>query len=190
MNKNKKWYIINWSSGWRRCIKLFKLYPIVDQSNKDMFLVFGYKNLTSGDKETYYLLRDLALLQEKTTGTCECKVTLSYLADVFNTTIECQSRRITNLKNSHLLTITKTGNSKSNASIYVPIIRVMPDSTLISTIIRLLRRKNILELIKQYIDEKDNLIKENILKDIKKCLAKTPYHKHLLPTELKKILSF
>ncbi len=182
MSKNKKWYIINWDTGLLRLIKLFELYPIVEQSDKDLFVLFGYKNLSPGDKETYYLLKELATLNDKKYKRYQCQVSLDYLADVLDTTIDCQSRRIKKLKNSSLIKIIKP---KNDSNIYIPIAKALPDSTLVSTIIRLIRRKRLFAAIDNYKMEKGMITHPAPLDIIKYLVKKEPKFLNLLDKELK-----
>ena len=96
--KGNKWFVINWKSGIERVKKLLELYPISEQTERDVFLTFGYKILSPGDKETYYLLKDLALLNEYNKKEYKCQVSLEYLAEVLDTTTFCQSRRVKKLR--------------------------------------------------------------------------------------------
>lgn len=182
MNKNKKWYIINWETGILRIIKLFELFPIVEQSNKDLFLIFGYKNLSPGDKETYYLLKELAILNEKKYKQYLCQVSLDYLANVLDTTIDCQSRRIKKLEESYLVNIIKT---KNNSNIYVPIAKAYPDSTLVSTLIKLIRRKRLFSAIEKYNIEKSIISNSISLQTIKNIIKKEPTFLRIVDKNIK-----
>lgn len=181
MNYNgRKWYIINWESGWKRCKKIFTLYTIVDQTNIDLFLLFGYKILSPGDKETFYLLQNLAKLNKNKKGKYECRISIGYLALVLGTTSSCQSRRIKKLKEANLLINKSVGRSRKNATLYVPMEKILPDSTLISTVIDLIRRKYLIQYIGIYNKEKDITQRLSILNKIKKMVKKNPKYKDLL----------
>jgi len=182
MNNNKKWYIIDWKSGIKRVIDLFKLYPIVEQSDKDLFLLFGYKNLSPGDKETYYLIKELAILNEKKYKRYQCQVSLGYLADVLDTTVECQSRRVKKLKSAYLLKIIP---SKADTNTYIPLIKAYPDSTLVSTIIKLIRRKKLYAMMSIYEQEKGIIQHPASLESIKYLVKKVPAFTRYLSKELK-----
>jgi hypothetical protein len=186
--KGKKWYQINWSSGWKRCTKIFELYPITDTTDKDLFLIYGYKILSPGDKETYYLLKSLAVLNEKKYKSYSCQVSLFYLSIVLDTTIFCQSRRVKKLKEVGLLSVLKSGGGKSDANTYIPVARALPDSTLISTLVCLIRRKKLLEYIKIFKQEKDTTKNTLVVQNIKQLIKKTPQFEEFLDKELRDLI--
>jgi len=183
----KKCYVIDWITGFERCKKIFELYPIVDQTDKDLFLIFGYKNLTPGDKETYYLMKNLAQLNENKYNNYMCKVSMEHLGEVLSTTRQCQSIRITNLINAKIVTKVK-GGGKGEASVYIPLVRVLPDSTLITTLIRLIRKKKLFTAIYNYEKEVAQYQEPKTLIEIKKIIKKVPDFKKYLSLELKKIV--
>jgi len=187
MYKNRKWFVIDWPSGMLRFKKILELYPITDQiSYRDVFITFGFKILTPGEKDTFYMLKQLALLNEVKYKKYQCQVSLDYLALVFDTTIYCQSRRIQKLKKTGLLKIEKHGGGSAGqqANIYLPVRWAFPDSTLLSTLIALIRRKKLIELVTIYKKELSN----PILESIRKLIKKMPQYEHLLTDNIKKEL--
>lgn len=186
---NKKWYLIDWQSGLGRFESILKLYPIAEQSHRDVFIMFGYKHLTSGEKETYFILKDLALLNEKTKQGYFCQISLDYLAEVLDTTIDCQSRRIKKLKQSGLLVIRQRTSNSIAPNTYIPIRWALPDSSLLSTLITLIRRKRIFTLNYEYAKvgtTQDDKIK--ILNEIRVIIKKIPRFKAHVSIDIKKDL--
>lgn len=165
MYNNKKWYLIDWQSGLKRFEKVLKSYPIAEQSHRDVFIMFGYKHLTPGEKETYFILKDLALLNEKLKQGYYCKISLDYLAEVLDTTFECQSRRIKKLKQSGLIVVQHRTSNSTDPNTYIPIRWALPDSSLLATLITLIRRKRIFTLNYEY--DKPEITQENKIKIIK-----------------------
>jgi len=153
VHNNRNWFIIDWDSGIKRFNKVLKLYHIYEQSdiNRDVFLVFGYKILTAGEKETYFFIRDLALFNEKINDKYSCMVSQDYIAVVLGTSRSQQARRIKKLIKVGLLHVDRQSSS-TNSNTYIPMRWALPDSTLLSTIIILIRRKHMYELCKEYDD--------------------------------------
>jgi hypothetical protein len=183
---NKKWYLIDWQLGLKRFEKILKCYAIAEQSHRDVFLMFGYKHLTPGEKETYFILKDLALLNEKTKQGYYCQISLDYLAEVLNTTIDCQSRRIKKLKQSGLLVIQKRTSNGTIPNTYIPIRWALPDSSLLSTLIILIRRKRIFTLNYEY--DKSETTQEarvKIIEEVRHILKKIPRFKEHVSTSIK-----
>lgn len=186
---NRKWYLIDWKSGLERFEKILKMYPIAEQSHRDVFLLFGYKHLTPGEKETYILLKDLALLNEKIKQGYFCKASLDYLAEVLGTTKKSQSRRIKRLKQSGLLVVRQRTSNGTDPNTYTPIRWALPDSSLLSTLILLIRRKRIFTLNYEY--DKVEITQEErikILNEVRCIIKKIPRFKEHISEAIKKDL--
>lgn len=186
---DKKWFVIDWESGLARFSKILELYPIAEQSGRDVFITFGFKILTPGDKETFFFLKELSLLNEIKDKEYGCQVSLDYLAEVLDTTTSCQSRRLKKLKKAGLVKIERRGNRQLKATVYIPIRWALPDSTLLSKLIILIRRKRLLDLVYEYDDFRNTQERQQeILNDIKRLLKKIPKYTHILSDSVKKAL--
>ena len=128
-----------------------------------IYIKLGYKQLSTQDKETYYLLRDLGLLNLKEKKEIICSPNLDYIATALNTTISCQTRRIKKLKNTGLITI-KEKSYICN--------KILPDSTFVTTISNLIRRKKLSALILLYNNNHIPTMRIEILLNIMKLLKK------------------
>ena len=122
---------------------------------KDVFVSLGYKNLSSSDKETYYALKELAMLNYgaerdpyvKYGISSECTVSLDYLAVALGTSIECQSRRTKKLENCKLI---KKTYQKYKSNKYIVNLNPLPDSTFVDTINKLKLRRECYTVIKEW----------------------------------------
>jgi hypothetical protein len=139
------WFVLTTKSQSKKFNRLLDEILLVELTNKSSFMLLGYKNLTPQDKETYYFLQNMALMGKNRTN--EVSVSLDFIADALGTTIRTQRNRINSLKETRLLRV-KRKAYKHNT--YVVIIQPLPDSTLVSTLIKLIRRKRLYNLLNDY----------------------------------------
>lgn len=185
--KGRRWFVIDWERGLKRFKNVLKHYHIYEQSDtsRDVFVTFGYKILTAGEKETFFLIRDLALLSEKNKNEYQCIASQEYLATILGTSREQQSRRIKKLVDTGLVR-TNNPNSLSNANVYLPVRWALPDSTLLSTLVTLIRRKRLYQLCGAYKDPKlSPEKKDEILKYARKLLRRLPNSANLITGPIK-----
>lgn len=143
MNLSKNWYPITNKSGQRRVFILLQELNIGVPVNSLIYVRFGYKILSAQDKETYYLLRDICQINSKKDNKPICRTDLDYLSISLGTTESTQHHRIKKLEKYNLLKILANGDYLIYDSPY-------PDSTFVSTTIKLIRRKRLGELIRLY----------------------------------------
>jgi hypothetical protein len=135
-----------------------------------IYVKLGYKQLSTQDKETYYLLRDLGLLNLKEKKEIVCSPSLDYLATALNTTVSCQKKRIKKLQSSGLISI------KNNCYICN---KILPDSTFVTTMSNLIRRKRLSEFIVLYNNDHIPTMRIEILLNIVKLLNKGATHPNI-----------
>ena len=159
----KDWFVLKTESQLKRLGKLLKEYPFIEMSGESVYVRLGYKNLTLGDKETYYLLRDLTLFSMYKFGSNKVEPSLDYLASCLGTTVRTQIERISNLEQAELLVKTKR---KYNTNVYMVNTQPLPDSTFVSTLVILIRRKKILNLIDDYKKTGDSFERSSIVNEL------------------------
>ena len=143
MNLSKNWYIITNKSGQHRVQGLLQELNIGTPVNSLIYVRFGYKMMSAQDKETYYFIRDISMINHKKTNQPICYTGLDYLSISLGTNESTQQHRIKKLEKHLLLKTLKNGSYY----VYDP---PYPDSTFVSTIIKLIRRKRLGELIRLY----------------------------------------
>lgn len=148
---NKKtensWYVITDVNELTELYDKLTNFNVWNPEDTSIFLKYGYKNLSTGDKETYYELRDLARISKSKQNLNYCKVSYQYLALVLGTTERCQMYRIQKLETAQLVSIDR---HKSTANHYYVNMNPNPDSTFIETIDKAITRKMVLNLIYRY----------------------------------------
>jgi hypothetical protein len=158
-------YIISTKTGLQRVSSLLEELNISQYKLDPLFFIkYGYKNLSSQDKETYYLLQGISNLNKTHT----CNTHLDYLALVLNTTIAAQANRIRNLQRANLITV------QEGETYHIP--NPLPDSTLVSTIVKLLRRKKLGTLLNEYKKCNNPRKRMTYLQEIKKLQKKGATH--------------
>lgn len=143
MNLSKNWYLITYKSGLHRVHELLQELNIGAPINPLIYVRFGYKMLSAQDKETYYLLKDLSIINYNKTAQPTCSASIDYLSIALGTNESTQIHRIKKLEKHKLLKTTYNGSFY----IFNP---PYPDSTFVSTIVKLIRRKRLGELIRLY----------------------------------------
>ena len=162
MSQNS-WFILKKESQLQRLNKLLKEYPFIEMSGESIYLRLGYKNLSLGDKETYFLLRDLALFSNYKYKTNDVEPSLDYLAKCLGTSTKTQSIRLQNLEKTELI---KKVRRKFHTNIYSVNTQPLPDSTFVSTLVILIRRKRVLNLIEKYRTSSNNSDKKEIINQL------------------------
>jgi len=164
IKSNTAWRILKNTQELEEVQELLKEYQLWEPTSQNIMVRFGYHNLSAADKETYYLLRDLALISEKKTGTPICTVSLEYLAIVLHTSEECQRLRIKKLISAELVQVI---HRRYNCNQYNVNISPPPDSTFVETIHAMIQRKQLSDLVYMY-KENNNIAKRlELLQEIK-----------------------
>lgn len=140
------WRILDTPEEIDQIYYLMKEYQLWNPDDKSIILMYGYKILSTGDKETYQVLKNLAMINQKSTGNPTCKVSLDYLAIALSTSTECQRVRIQNLKKYKLITTIIHKNHTAN--MYYMNMEPLPDTTFVATVEKLATRKRIYDLIR------------------------------------------
>lgn len=122
------------------------LYLTEWPGSQDIFLLLGYKKLSLGAKETYQVLRNLAISTYKSSENrgYVCQVSYEFLATALSTSRITQIKRIKELAKYNLITPIKKYNS-TNSYIVEP--RPYPDKTFEETLQNLILRKECLGII-------------------------------------------
>ena len=144
-SSDNAWRIIDTPEEISKIFDMLTNYQLWNPSDKAAILRYGYKNLSSGDKETYYVLKDLTLLSAQGKSNAFCKVSAEYLAIVLGTSEKSQRRRIDNLESTKL--ITTTISKRYSANLYYVNLEPLPDTTFVETIEKLIMRKKLYALI-------------------------------------------
>ena len=135
------WKVLKTPEEIKHIHALMEEYQIWEPTDTSIFLKFGYKNISTGDKETYYTLKDLAAISQKKTKQAKCMVSHDYLALALGTSAECQRLRIDRLKNTELITTIVHQHKASN--IYYVNMEPLPDTTFVDTMYKLITRKQV-----------------------------------------------
>ena len=171
---DKDWFVLDKESQLCKLEKLLEETHLIEMSGESIFVRLGYHILSPGDKETYYFMRDLTLLSRYKFKKDLIDPSLDYLAKCLGTTIRTQINRINNLEKYKLLKKTKR-KYKSNA--YAVNTQPLPDSTFVSTLVILIRRKRILDKFEQYKKTEDNLEKEIVFQELQSYNEHPAYQK-------------
>jgi len=178
-----KWFIIKTNTSYERVEQLLQELNMSVTIDPLIFVKLGYKNLSTQDKETYYTIRDICLLNLKQKQDPICNVELEYLATIFNTTKTCQKHRLSNLEKSRLITILPNNIYRLCHPLY-------PDITFVNTLIKLLHRKKYMEYIVQYRNCYNPVLRLNLLFEINKLIKKGVKHTNEKYTEITKLIDF
>ena len=172
MKSSKNWYIVTNKSGQRRINLLLQELNIGLPINALIYVKFGYKVLSAQDKETYYLLRDISQLNYQKYDRPTCYVNLDYLSISLGTNESTQKQRIKKLEKYKLIKTLANGDYLIYNSPY-------PDSTFISTTVKLIRRKRLGELIRLYTTSNNPSQRINYLSQINTLKLRGVYHSNL-----------
>lgn len=139
--------IHNTEEDFTRIKLLLNQYNLTEwPGSMDNFLLLGYKHLYPGAKETYQILRNLAInnFNSDNSKGYICQVSYDFLAVVLGTSKRTQISRIKSLEESSLIKAIKRYNS-TNTYIVEP--RPYPDSSFEETLKKILLRQECLKLI-------------------------------------------
>lgn len=161
--------IIKTHTGLQRVSLLMQELNMSSSLDTNIHVRLGYRDLTAQDKETYYLLKKISTQQNEQ---LHCSVRLDYLATIFNTTSDCQKNRLLNLQKASLIKILP----KDTYHICNP---TYPDSTFVTALATLIRRKRLSEYIAIYKICYNPLQRLGLLYEIKKLIKKGITHKEL-----------
>lgn len=167
----EKTYIIKRKTGLQRLDQIMQELNIVAGKDPLIYVKLGYRNLSLQDKETFYLLWDLCKLNQKQKNESICCVGTDYMATAFNTTESCQLKRINNLIRSELIQTIDKNTYRIN--------HPLPDSSFFTTMVRLLRRKQLSEYLNVYNNCYNPALRIELLLRIRRLERKGAYHKDL-----------
>jgi len=160
-----RWFLITTESGQGRINRLLQELNIGLPVNPLFYIQLGYKNLSTQDKETYYLIKNLSNLNKDNI----CKIGLDFLAIALNTTETTQANRLKNLQKYKLIKILKDNSYYILNSPY-------PDTTFLHTLIQLIRRKQLNSDLCMYKTCNNPMKRMDYIKEIKKILLKDTKH--------------
>jgi len=163
-----EWYLISTKSSLLRVSMLLQELNIGQPMDPLLYLRLGYKNLSTQDKETYYLLKNISDLNKEPI----CQANIDYLATALSTSESTQYYRLKNLQRSKLIKILKDN------TFYI-IDPPYPDSTFVSTVIQLLKRKRLGTTIHLYKTCNNPILRMQYLLEIKKMQQRGVHHYHL-----------
>jgi hypothetical protein len=172
MNLSRNWHLITNKSSQRRVYLLLQELNISSPINSLIYIKFGYKVLSPQDKETYYVLRDVSQINYHKTNQPTCNIDLDYLSISLGTTESSQHRRIKKLEKCKLLETLPNGD-------YYIYVEPYPDSTFVSTTVKLIRRKRLGELIRLHNSCNNPILRINYLSEINKLKAQGATHSRL-----------
>jgi len=168
----KENFLIKTVTGQQRIDQILQELNIVFSKDPLIYVKLGYKNLSLQDKETYYLLWDLSRLNKKQKDSSTCRVGFDYLSTIFDTTEDCQIKRIRNLIKSGLI------ESLGDSSYYI-LDPPLPDKSFFKTSLRLLRRKRLSEYINIYNNCYNPIMRLELIIHIKRLQSRGVKHKDL-----------
>lgn len=172
MKQTQEWFIITSSTGQHRVNELLQELNIGQPINPLFYIKYGYKILSAQDKETYYILRDLSELNFKKFNKLICAPKIDYLSCVLDTSDETQKYRIKKLERYKLI-------KRINKNEFYILNPPYPDSTFVSTIIKLIRRKKLGELLHFYKTNNNPQQRIRLLKDIRTLQKLGVHHSHI-----------
>jgi len=174
--KDKDWYLITSNGGQSRIDTVLEELNIGNPVNPIMYIRFGYKVLSAQDKETYYILKDLSDIQVRKHKNPICNPSLNFLSEALGTTETSQEYRIKRLEKYKLLKRIPNGGYY----IYTP---PFPDSTFLNTIIKLLKRKRLGDLLYMHKTCNNPFTRINQMLQIKEYVRKGSTHQNLSSLE-------
>lgn len=159
------WFVISTNTGKHRINLLLQELNIGQPIDPLLYLQLGYKNISAQDKETYYLIRTVTNFKKEAI----CRASLNYLATALGTTESTQLYRLKNLQKAKLIKLL----SDNTYYIFDP---PYPDATFLATIIKLIRRKQLNNLIGWYHTCNNPILRISHLIEIKRMIRKGVYH--------------
>jgi hypothetical protein len=173
-NSQQPWRVINDNDELIALFEHLSDHNMWNPEDTSIFLKYGYKNINTGDKETYYALRDMARISKAKRNLDYCKVSLDYLSKALSTTKECQRKRIKNLEKAELVRVDRHDFSANH---YFVNFNPNPDTTFVETIDILIKRSEILGLIYNYSTTNNQNEKIALITQIKELDPEGEYHK-------------
>lgn len=164
------WYNITTESGLQRTSQLLQELNIKQPVDPHFYIRLGYKQLSAQTKETFYLIHSISKLNKNSV----CKAGTDYLSLALGTNEKTQLYRLKQLQKFKLIKIVPNNTYHMIEPIY-------PDSTFVSTIINIIRRKYLGSLISYYLKCNNPILRMNYLLEIKKLQKKGVYHNQLPP---------
>ena len=158
-----KWFIITSPFGKRRVEEILQELNISKPISPLIYIRLGYKILSSQEKETYYMIKDLSDINHKNHKDPICKPSLDYLAIALGTNESTQLYRLKKLEKYGLIKLLPN----KSYYVYTP---PSPDSTFLSTIIKLLRRKQLGKLVFLYKGCNNPKMRIDYMSSIKKLI--------------------
>lgn len=153
---------------------LLEEYQMHSLFSPEAFLNLGYKNVSSGAKDTYRLMSDLYKLRSKK-DLPSLELSLNYLSIAFDTSEECQSERLKSLEKAQLVAIDRRAYNLNSFIVKTP----LPDYTFLATVERLILRKRLGFLLGQYKYTSDIIQQRAIIEDIKALVKLGASHQKL-----------
>lgn len=169
--KKQRIHIIKSDASLQRIKDMLEHYSLFEVNNEDAFLLYGYKTLHPGAKDTYRVLRN----HQKALKTNPVKISLDLLAIELGTSADSQADRIAQLS-AHELVIRHKAMYECNS---YQILQPLPDFTFAQTLHALINRRELGELIHSIKNEKNMKEKLTKLQKAKNLKNKGIYHPDL-----------
>jgi hypothetical protein len=165
--KKQKISIIKSEGSLQRIKEMLENYSLFDINNEDAFILYGYKTLHPGAKDTYRVLKN----HQKALKSNPVKVSLDLLGIELGTSSDSQADRISQLVAHELVIKHKSMYECSSYQILTP----LPDFTFAQTLHTLINRRELGQLIHEV--KKETNLQERITKMQKiKTLVKKGVH--------------
>jgi len=169
--KKQKISIIKSEGSLQRIKDMLENYSLFDINNEDAFILYGYKTLHPGAKDTYRVLRN----HQKSLKINPVKVSLDLLGIELGTSADSQADRISQLVAHELVIKHKAMYECSSYQILQP----LPDFTFAQTLYTLINRRELGELIHEVRRETNPMYKIEKMQKIKAITAKGISHPDL-----------
>lgn len=166
--KKQEIHIIKSQGSLQRIKDLLDVYTLFDINNEDAFLLYGYKTLHPGCKETYRVLKN----HQKSLKTNPVKISLDLLGIELGTSIDTQADRIRELE-KHELIVKHRHMYECNT---YQILQPLPDITFVDTLKKLIYRRDLGNLIYEVTSLTDPREKIDKMLKIKMLVNKGAYH--------------
>jgi len=157
--RSKDVYIIKHIGGLTRLKEILEEYQVYDTNNENVFLLYGYKTMHDGAKQTYKALAHLKTSLKQN----PVKVSLDLLATILGTSEEAQSARLKELTRHNLIRIIKRPYELNQYEI----LELLPDFTFAETIYKLIRRRMMSDQLHQLKKSLNPIEKISIYENVK-----------------------
>ena len=169
--KKQKISIIKSAGSLQRIRDMLENYSLFDVNNEDAFILYGYKTLHPGAKDTYRVLRN----HQKSLKTNPVKVSLDLLSIELGTSADSQADRISQLVAHELVVKHKSMYECSSYQILTP----LPDFTFAQTLYTLINRRELGQLIHEVNKETNPQVRLTKLEEVKILVNKGARHPDL-----------